>query len=190
MFSAKQPWHCFLCKNKSSRNGLKIYGDILWTKREPRTTRVGPEESWANDKVGGMPYPPAPGRVPLPCLCLVDPFDVTPTVKITINTKKPNNKPRSGVLPPQASVATKKQSRARSGTLPEGETITCGHLHHPGGLHDKEGVVHPRGWGYVPVATCLISLSLSCSWFGTILMYRELCYYSWILWCFSPSTLL
>ena len=36
---------------------------------------------------------------------------------------------------------------------------------------------------------CLIylSLSLSCSWFGTILMYRELCYYSWILWCFSPS---
>ena len=25
---------------------------------------------------------------------------------------------------------------------------------------------------------------------GTILMYRDLCYYSWILWCFSPSTLL
>ena len=35
---------------------------------------------------------------------------------------------------------------------------------------------------------CLISLS--CSWFGTILMYRELCYYSWIIWCFSPSTFL
>ena len=35
-----------------------------------------------------------------------------------------------------------------------------------------------------------LSLSLSCSWFGTILMYRELYYYSWILWCFSPSTLL
>ena len=33
---------------------------------------------------------------------------------------------------------------------------------------------------------CLISLSLSCSWGDTILMYRELCYYSWILWCFSP----
>jgi hypothetical protein len=31
---------------------------------------------------------------------------------------------------------------------------------------------------------CLISLS--CSWFATILMYRELCYFSWILWCFSP----
>ena len=35
-----------------------------------------------------------------------------------------------------------------------------------------------------------LSLSLSCSWFGTILMYRELCYYSWIIWCFSASTFL
>ena len=94
---------------------------------------------------------------------------------------------RSGVLPPQASVATKNLSGARSGTLPEGELITGGHLHHPGALHDEEGVVHPRGWGYVLVAMCLISLP---PWFGTILMYRELCYYSWILWCFSPSTLL
>ena len=81
-------------------------------------------------------------------------------------------------------------------TLPEGEPITGGHLHHPGALHDEEGVVHPRGWGYVPVAMCLISLSLSlscslsCSLCGTILMYPELCYCSWILWCFSPSTLL
>ena len=36
----------------------------------------------------------------------------------------------------------------------------------------------------------VFDLSLSCSLYGTILMYRELCYYSWILWCFSPSTLL
>ena len=66
---------------------------------------------------------------------------------------------RSGVPPPQASVATKNLSGACSGTLPEGEPITGGHLHHPGALHDEEGVVHPRGWGYVPVAMCLISLS-------------------------------
>ena len=70
---------------------------------------------------------------------------------------------RSGVPPPQAYVATKNLSGARSGTLPEGEPITGGHLHHPGALHNKEGVVHPRGWGYVPVAMCLISLSLSLS---------------------------
>ena len=97
---------------------------------------------------------------------------------------------RSGVPPLQASVATKNLSGVRSGTLPEGEPITGGLIHHPGALHNEEGVVHPRGWGYVPVAMCLISLSLSCSLYGTILMYRELCYYSWILWCFSPSTLL
>ena len=53
--------------------------------------------------------------------------------------------PRSGVPPPQASVATKNQLGPYSSTLPEGETITGGHLHHPGGHHNEEGVVHPRG---------------------------------------------
>ena len=75
---------------------------------------------------------------------------------------------RSGVPPPQASVATKNLSGARSGTLPEGESIIGGHRHHPGALHDEEGVVHPQGWGYVPVAMCLISrsrvLSMARSW--------------------------
>ncbi|KAM3401488.1 hypothetical protein ACQJBY_005928 [Aegilops geniculata] len=52
---------------------------------------------------------------------------------------------RTGVSPPQASVATKKQSGPCSGTLPEGGTIIGSHLHHPGALHDEEGVVHPRG---------------------------------------------
>ena len=32
----------------------------------------------------------------------------------------------------------------------------------------------------------VFDLSLSCSLYGTILMYRELCYYSWILWWFFP----
>ena len=52
---------------------------------------------------------------------------------------------RSGVLPPQAFVATKNLSGARSGTLPEGDPITGGNIHHPGAIHDEEGVVHPRG---------------------------------------------
>ena len=105
-------------------------------------------------------------------------------------SKTSRTEPRSRVLPPQASVATKNQSGPYSGTLPEGDPITGGHLHHPGAIHDEEGVVHPRGWGYVPVAMCLISLSLSWSWGDMILMYRELCYYSWILCFFSPSSLL
>ena len=51
----------------------------------------------------------------------------------------------SGVPPLQASVATKNQSGPCSGTLPEGDPITGGHLHHPGAIHDEEVVVHPRG---------------------------------------------
>ena len=52
---------------------------------------------------------------------------------------------RSGGPPPQAFVATKNQSGPCSGTLPEGNPITGGHRHHPGTIHDEEGVVHPRG---------------------------------------------
>ena len=55
------------------------------------------------------------------------------------------NQDRLGVPPPQASVATKNLSGALPGTLPEGGSITGGHLHHPDALHDEEGVVHPRG---------------------------------------------
>ena len=45
----------------------------------------------------------------------------------------------------KVSVSVRSQSRPRSGTPPEGGIITGGHLHHPGGHHDEEGVVHPRG---------------------------------------------
>ena len=64
---------------------------------------------------------------------------------IPIYPKTTGEHSRLGVPPLQASVATKNLSGARSGTLPEGEPITGGHLHHPDALHDKEGVVHPRG---------------------------------------------
>ena len=69
------------------------------------------------------------------------PLDLFPTPKILIKIETSEKNPRSEVPPLQASIATKNQSGARSGTPPEGETITGGHLHHPGGLHDEEGVV-------------------------------------------------
>ena len=80
--------------------------------------------------------------------------------------KNIENEDRSGVPPLQASVATKNQSGPCSSTLPKGGSLIGGHLHHSGAIHDEEGVVHPRGWGYVPVAMCLISLShvLSMAW--------------------------
>ena len=137
---------------------LKIYGDFLWTRRSPRSKRVGPEEPQGLQKDGGRAQPP--GRALRPCGWLVDSCDMKPTPKIPINAETPEKKPRSGVPPPQASVATKNLSGPCPGTLTEGESITSGHLHHPDALHDEEGVVHPRGWGFVPVAMCLISLSL------------------------------
>ena len=91
----------------------------------------------------GRAHPPGralPSRGPLEA----PPIDFFRLYKPTY-PKNIDNEDRSGVPPPQASVATKNLSGARSGTLPEGEPITGGHLHHPGALHDEEGVVHP--WG-------------------------------------------
>jgi len=77
------------------------------------------------------------------------PLEAPPTdffqLYIRIYPKNIETEDRSGVPPPQASVATKNTSGARSGTLPEGRSLTGGHLHHPGAIHDEEGVVHPRG---------------------------------------------
>ena len=128
---------------KRSPIDVPIFDDFLWTKRSPRSKRVGPEESRAVHEGGGAPYPPR--RVPLSPGRLGDPPDVRPMPKIPINTETPRKQPRSGVPPPQASVATKNQLGPCSGTLPEGGSITGGHLHHLGALHDEEGVVHPRG---------------------------------------------
>ena len=92
---------------------------------------------------GGAPLPP--GRAPLPREHLGGPpmYPLHPYIPTYPKTSRTED--RSGVPPPQASVATKNLSGACSSTLPEGEPITGGHLYHPGALHDEEGVVHP--WG-------------------------------------------
>ena len=85
------------------------------------------------------------GRAPHPRGPLVAPLTDFYRLYMSIYPKNIGEQNRSGVPPPQASVATKNQSRPCSGTLPEGGSLTGGHLHHPGALHDEEGVVHPRG---------------------------------------------
>jgi len=52
---------------------------------------------------------------------------------------------RSGVPPPEASVAIENQSRPVLAPSRRGQSLSGGHLHHPGALHDEEGVVLPRG---------------------------------------------
>ena len=79
----------------------------------------GPEEGhWVKElgqKSPGLPtrvgVRPPPGRVGLPRGQLGHLLDVRPTPKIPINIETPEKKPRSGVPPPEASVATENQSR-------------------------------------------------------------------------------
>ena len=66
-------------------------------------------------------------------------------IYIPLYPKTSRTEDRLGVPPPQASRTTKNQSEPLSGTLPDGGSISGGHLHHPGAIHDEEGVVHPLG---------------------------------------------
>ena len=101
------------------------------------------EDTGGAHEGGGRALPP--GRAPLPRGAPVAPptFSLHPYIPTYPKTSRTEN--RSGVPPSQASVATKNQSGPRSGTMPEGDPFTGGHLHHPGAIHDEEGVVHPRG---------------------------------------------
>ena len=85
------------------------------------------------------------GRAPLPRGAPVAPPTDPLHPYILLHPKTSKTEDRSGVPPPQASVATKNQSGPCFGTLPEGDPITGRHLHHRGAIHDEEGVVHPRG---------------------------------------------
>ena len=89
--------------------------------------------------------PTSPGHAPHPRGPLVAPRTYFFLLYIPIYPKNFGEQNRSGVPPPQASIATKNQSGPCSGTLPEGGSLIGGHLHRPGDLHDEEGVVHPRG---------------------------------------------
>jgi len=144
-------------QRKGISNGVQTEWNLrerdFWNERDPEDLECKSRSSRGSHEIGGRD-PLSHG--PLETL-LTDFF----RLYIPIYPKTIKEKDRLGVPPPQASVATKNQSGSYSGTLPKGESLTSGHLHHLGALHDEEGVDHPRGWGYVPVAMCLISLSLS-----------------------------
>ena len=64
---------------------------------------------------------------------------------ISIYPKNIREHNRSGVSLPEASVATENQSRPVPAPCQRGQSLSGVHLHHPGALHDEEGVVLPRG---------------------------------------------
>ena len=90
----------------------------IWTRRRPWSKRVGPEESRAAHEGGRHAHPP--GRALHPRGPLVAPMTYFFLLYIPIYPKTIGEQNRSGVPPPQASVATKNQSGPCSGTLTEG----------------------------------------------------------------------
>ena len=88
---------------------------------------------------------PPPGRALHPRGPLVPPLTYFFHLYISIYPKNFEEHNRSGIPRPEASVATENQSRPVPAPCRRGESLSVGHLHHPGALHDEEGVVHPRG---------------------------------------------
>ena len=128
---------------KRSPNGMKPLGELFLERKQSR--RLGVEVKEASRWPRGREARPGGRRVPHPRGPLVAPLTDFFRLYMSIYPKHIGEQNRSGVPPPQASVATKNQSGPCSGTLPEGGSLTGGHLHHPDALHDQEGVVHPRG---------------------------------------------
>ena len=128
---------------KRSPNGMKPSGEFFLERRQSR--RLGVDVREASRKPRGREARPTPWARPHPRGALVAPLTDFSRLYISIYPKNIEEHNRSGFPLPQTSVATKNQSGPCSGTLPEGESLTGGHLHHPGALHDKEVVVHPRG---------------------------------------------
>ena len=121
----KPPGELFLERKQSRRLGVDVRAASRWPRgREARPTPLGaPPPSWVPRG--------SPDRLLSPIY-----------VHIPQNIGEQN---RSGIPPPQASVATENQSRPVPAPYRRGESLSGGHLHHPGALHDEEGVVHPRG---------------------------------------------
>ena len=120
---------------RRSQNGMKSTGEVTFGRKAIQGTwSARQERRVVPTRVGGAP----PWLVPPLRSTNVLLSPIYPTYPKTSRTEI-----RSGVPPPQASVATKNQSGPCSGTLQEGYPITGGHLHHPGAIHDEERVVHP-----------------------------------------------
>ena len=105
---------------KRSPNATKLFDEVFWNIRDPRSFVGGPEEPRGGHNPPGRAWSPTRGMVG--CAHLEAHLSMKPTPKIPINIETPKNKPRPGVPPPQASLATKDQSGAHSGTLTKEET--------------------------------------------------------------------
>ena len=121
---------------------MKPSGELFLERKQSR--RLGVDVREASRKPRGREARPTP-NAPHPRGPLVAPLTDFFRLYMSIYPKNTEEHNRLGVLPPQASVATENQSRPVPAPCQRGESLSGGHLHHPGALHDEEGVVHPRG---------------------------------------------
>ena len=103
---------------KGSPNGMKPSGELFLERKQSRRLGVDIREAsrWPRGREVRLP----PWACPHPCGLLVAPLTNFFRLYMSICPKTFGEQNRSGVPPPQASVATKNQSGPCSGTLPEG----------------------------------------------------------------------
>ena len=130
-------------QKRNIKRNETFWRSYFWKESNPGDLECMSEDQRGRHEAGGHAHPL--GRALHPRGPLVAPLTYFFHLYKSIYPKTIGEQNRSGVPPPQASVATKNQSGLCSGTLSEGRSLTSVHLNHPSALHDEEGVVHPRG---------------------------------------------
>ena len=110
---------------------MKPSGAYFWNGCDPGDLELKSRKLRGGHEGGGRP---PTGRAPVSRGPLVAPPTDFFRLYKSIYPKTFGEHNRSGVPPPQASVATKNLSGALPGTLPEGGSFAGGHLHHPGAI--------------------------------------------------------
>ena len=129
-------FQCFVEKEyqtESKRNetfGSVIFGKIMI--QETWSASQGSIEGATRQRGA-----PTPWARPLPCGQPGGPPTYFFLPYIPIYPKNFGEQNRSGVPPPEASVATESQSRPVPAPCRRGESLSGGHLHHPDVLHDE-----------------------------------------------------
>ena len=178
---------CFWPIFRRSPNGMKLYDDFFLDQKRPpklwKKARRATRESQAQE----APPPPRP-RLP----GLGPPHEPNQWNSTVINSYKSRNLQKQTYI--GSSAAASLCSHQKPIWIP---------FRHPagGGIHLRWPTSSSRRspwWGAsssplglrVCTSSYVFDLSLSCSWDVLISMYHGLCYYSWILWCSSPSPFL
>ena len=126
-------------QTESKRN--ETFGNVIFSPNVIQETwTLLQEVSGKVTRVEGPPWARPLPRGPLGAPPTYSLLPYIPTYPKTSRTED-----RSGVPPPEASVAAKIQSRPVLAPCWRAQSLSSGHLHHPGALHDEEGVVLP--WG-------------------------------------------